>query len=144
MKRFVPYALLICGLAVAAWAGSRAKETSGARPTLSTDGVSLSEVEGCRASVRSTDGGTVNGGKLVLFYYDAVLGWTRAQSSLDCTLEANKMLDGGAPSAQVCPDYGTLARFGRVGVASQNLVSADGGTVAGATVRLECWGRNLP
>lgn len=131
--------------AAVALAGSRVKETTGAgvAPTLSTDGVALADSEGCRVSARVTDGGTINGGTLVSYYQDGVVGWVRASTALDCTLEANKTLDGGAPAAQVCPDLGVLAKFGRIAFAGKSLVGADGGTVT-ATVRTECWGRNIP
>ena len=151
--------LLVIGLVGAmALAGSRAKESTGAVPALSTyllsdggtatdggttDGLSLSEVEGCRASARVTDGGTVNSGTLVAYYFDPVLGWVRANSALDCALESNKLIDGGAPSVQVCPDIGILAKYGRIAMAASGLKGADAGAIT-ANVRLECWGRTLP
>ena len=145
--------------ALAAFAGTRAKESAGAVPALladggTTDGVTLADSIGCRASVRVADGGTINGGTLASFYYDPVLGWVRSATSLDCTLQANKLLDGGAPAAQVCPDSEPLARFGRWAVASTGLVGADGGTPNGVgvdggsnvspVVRVECWGPTIP
>lgn len=146
--------LLTLCLAAVAWAGSRVKESAGAVPTLATDGVSLLEVEACRPSVRVDGGGTINGGTLVSYYYDSVLGWTRSATRLDCVLEANKLLDGGAPSAQVCPDTEPVARFGRVAFVANNIVGADGGTPNGVgvdggqniapVVRVECFGRALP
>jgi hypothetical protein len=147
--------LLLTGLiALSVWAGTRAKDTTGAVPSAATDGVSLKEVQSCRASVRVADAGTVNGGTLVAYYYDAVLGWVRSNTSLDCTLEANKGPSGAAPSAQVCPDTQVLAAYGRVAVASSGLVGADGGTPNGIgvdggqnvepVVRIECFGSNLP
>ena len=133
-------------VAAVALAGSRVKETTGAvgvAPTLSTDGVTLADSEGCRASARVADGGTINGGVLAAYYQDSVLGWVRAPTALDCTLESGKLLDGGAPAAQVCPDLGVLAKFGRIAFANKSLVGVDGGAVT-ATVRVECWGRNIP
>lgn len=141
-------------LAAATWAGSRASDSAGGTPSGATAGVSLLDSEGCRVSVRALDGGTINGGSLALWYYDSVLGWTRSATSLDCTLEANKLIDGGAPSAQVCPDYQPAARFGRLAAEARNLVGADGGTPNGVgvdggqnvppVVRVECWGREIP
>lgn len=125
-------------VAAVAFAGTRAKETSGAIPTLSTDGVALTDVSSCRFSARLTDGGTLNGGTLVAYYYDAQLGWVRSATALDCVLEANKLIDGGAPASQVCPDTAVNSRFGRVGVASKNLVNGAGTSVT-ATVRVECY-----
>ena len=125
-------------LAAVAFAGTRAKETSGAVPTLSTDGVALTDVSSCRFSARIVDGGTLNGGTLVAYYYDAVNGWVRSPTSLDCVLEANKLIDAGPPSAQVCPDTAVNSRFGRVAVASKNLVNGAGTSVS-ATVRVECY-----
>lgn len=149
--------LLISGavlLAWLAWAGSRANESTGAVPSLATDGVSLNDSEGCRLSVREADGGTLNGGTLAVWYYDARLGWVRSASALDCVLESNKLADGGAPSAQVCPDLQPLARFGRLGVEARGLVGLDGGSPNGLGVdgganvapvlRVECWGRAIP
>ncbi len=127
----------------AAWAGSRAKDSDGSVPTASTDGVSLSEVTGCRASVRSDGGTTINGGTLVLYYYDAVLGWAPSQSSLDCTLDAHRAADGGAGLSLVCPDTRVTAPYGRVAVNARSLTSSDGG-VPTALVRIECFGPNLP
>lgn len=134
-----------------AFGGSRVKEVNAALntpPTTladggTTDGVSLSEIEGCRVSARVADGGTLNGGVLAAYYFDAVLGWVRASTALDCTFEAGKLLDGGAPSTQVCPDLGVLAKYGRIAYVNKSLVGVDGGA-ATATVRTECWGRNLP
>ena len=126
-----------------AYAGSRAAESSGATPTLTTDGVSLRDSEGCRVSARVGDGGTVNGGTLALWYHDSVLGWTRGSTSLDCTLESNKLWDGGAPSAQVCPDRVPAARFGRMAAEARSLIGVDGGVIT-ANVRVECWGRDIP
>ena len=148
--------LMIAGLcALAAWAGTRAKDSSGAQPSAASDGVSLNDSIGCRASVRVTDGGTINGGKLLAWYYDPVLGWVRASTLLDCSLEANKLPDGGAPSAQVCLDFEPAARFGRIGFQSSSLVGADGGSPNGfdgtdggqhvaPVVRVECWGPTIP
>lgn len=146
--------LLTLCLAAVAWAGSRVKESAGAVPTSATDGVSLLEVESCRVSIRVDGGGTINGGTLASHYYDSVLGWTRSATGLDCVLEANKLLDGGAPSSQVCPDSAPLARFGRFAVAAVNIIGADGGTPNGVgadggqnvvpVVRVECFGRGLP
>lgn len=148
------FGLLTLCLAAVAWAGSRVKETSGAVPTGAADGVSLKEVESCRASIRVDGGGTVNGGTLASYYHDSVLGWVRSPTRLDCVLEANKLHDGGAPSVQVCPDNEPLARFGRFAVASVNIVGADGGTPNGVgtdggqnvepVVRVECFGKGLP
>lgn len=141
MKR----ALLLTGLvALSVWAGTRAKDTDGSLPSTATDGVSLKEVQSCRASVRSVDGGTVNGGTVVSFYYDSVLGWVRSPASLDCVLEANKLLDGGAPSVQICPDTEVLASYGRVSFVPFGVVNASGAAVPGMQVRTECFGRDLP
>lgn len=138
-------------LALTAFGGSRVKEAvavTNAVPALlsdggTTDGVSLLEVEGCRVSARVTDGGTINGGVLAAYYFDSALGWVRASTALDCTLEANKLLDAGAPTVQVCPDLGTLAKYGRIAYVNKSVVN---GSAAAATVttRVECWGRNLP
>lgn len=153
MRRWlVGCAVVVC--AAVAWAGSRASDSAGAQPSAATDGVSLHRAQGCRMSVRVYDGGTLNGGKLLAWYYDSVLGWVRASTALDCTLEANKLPDAGAPAAQVCPDLEPLAQFGRLGAQSSALVGADGGTPNGLgsdggrnqapVVRVECWGPELP
>ena len=151
MRRFALIALLT---AAVAYAGTRAVEGAGAVPTLATHGVNLSEVAGCRASIRVDGGGTINGGTLASYYYDAVLGWVRSNTALDCTLEASKLLDGGAPAVQVCPDTLPQAKFGRFTVAANGIVGADGGTPNGVgtdggqniapIVRVECWGASLP
>lgn len=138
------FALGLCALT--ALAGTRAKESQGTVPFNDggvLEGVSLSEVEGCRLSARVTDGGTINGGGLAVYYYDAVLGWVRSSTALDCTFEANKLQDGGAPAVQVCPDLGILAKYGRLAVAGKLLTGVDGGAIT-ATTRVECWGRNIP
>jgi len=146
--------LISAFVAAVAWAGSRAADSSGGTPSATTDGVTLLDSTGCRVSIRARDGGTINGGTLAMWYYDSVLGWTRSATSLDCTLEANKLIDGGAPTAQVCPDYQPMARFGRIAVEARNIVGADGGTPngigtdGGANVtpltRVECWGPEIP
>lgn len=141
MKKLV---LLLPLLALAALAGTRAAESAGNVPTLATEGVSLTNVEGCRLSARSADGGTVNGGKVVAYYYDAVNGWTRSASTLDCTLESNKLLDGGAPRSQVCSDLAVGGSFGRIAAVNGGVTSADGGTPVGLVVRVECYGKELP
>lgn len=151
MRRLIIASMLV---AAAAYAGSRAAEGAGGTPTLSTDGVSLADSEGCRLSVRARDAGTINGGTIAVWYYDAVLGWTRSATSLDCTLESNKLADGGAPTAQVCPDRVPAARFGRIAAEARSLIGADGGTPNGfgtdggqnvtPMVRVECWGREIP
>lgn len=144
MSRYVLFLIVVSlGVAVTAFAGSRAKDSAGAVPSAATDGVALGDSEGCRLSVRTTDGGTINGGTLAVYYYDSVLGWVRSATSLDCVLESNKLIDGGAPQAQVCPDLGILARYGRIGVAAKALVGADGGTVTAIT-RVECYGAQIP
>lgn len=138
------FALGLCALT--ALAGTRAKESQGTVPFNDggvLEGVSLSEVEGCRLSARVTDGGTINGGGLAVYYYDSVLGWVRSSTSLDCSFESNKLQDGGAPSVQVCPDLGVLAKYGRIAAAGKLIVNG-AGSAATATVRVECWGRNLP
>lgn len=151
MKR----SLLLTGLlALSVWAGTRAKDTTGAVPSAATDGVALRGVQACRVSARALDGGTVNGGTLVAYYYDSALGWVRSNTSLDCTLEANKGPSGAAPTAQVCPDTEVLAGFGRVSYAATGLVGADGGTPNGIgvdgganvepVVRTECFGVDIP
>lgn len=148
------FSLLCVFAATVVWAGSRASESTGGVPSATTDGVTLLDSSGCRVSIRARDGGTVNGGTLAVWYYDSVLGWTRSATSLDCTLEANKLADGGAPTAQVCPDYQPMARFGRIAVEARNIVGADGGTPNGIGVdgganvppltRIECWGSEIP
>lgn len=143
--------VLLLSVSVIALAGSRVKEITvaqGVVPTTladggTTDGVSLSEIEGCRISARVSDGGTINGGVIGVYYYDSAIGWVRASTALDCTLEASKLFDGGAPAAQVCPDLGILAKYGRISATNKSLVGIDGGAVT-ATIRTECWGRNLP
>ncbi len=138
-------------IAAVALAGSRVKEgvqAQGAVPATladggTTDGVAIADSEGCRTSARVADGGTINGGVLASWYYDGVLGWVRASTALDCTIESSKLLDGGAPSVQVCPDLGVLAKYGRVMYTNKSLVGADAGAIS-ATVRVECWGRNIP
>jgi hypothetical protein len=132
--------------ALTALAGTRAKDSAGEVPFNDggvLEGVALNDAEGCRLSARVTDGGTINGGGLAVYYYDAVLGWVRSPTSLDCTFEANKLQDGGAPAAQVCPDLGVLAKYGRIAAARKLLVNG-AGSPATATVRVECWGRNIP
>lgn len=135
--------VLALGCALVAYAGTRAKDSNGSIPTSATDGVSLDRVTGCRISVRVMDGGTVNGGTLVSYYYDPVLGWVRSPTALDCTLEANKLIDGGAPASQVCSDTQVLAQYGRVGVAVKSLVNGAASSIT-ATSRIECWGPELP
>ena len=132
--------VMLAGLAYAGGC-TRAAESTGAITVSATAGVPISDAEACRFSVRVTDGGTVNGGTLVAYYYDQVLGWVRSNSALDCTLEANRLIDGGAPSAQVCPDTQVRAQFGRVAVASKNLVDGTGLAIT-ATVRVECYTPN--
>lgn len=144
MKKTLAAALVSLFAVSLAYAGSRAKETTGNPPTLATDGVNLAEVEGCRISVRSTDGGTINGGTLRQWYYDSVLGWVPSNSSLDCSLDSARLLDAGAPSGQVCPDVIPLAKFGRMSVEANAVRNFDAGTVPGITTRVECWGRNIP
>jgi len=146
MRYFYLLAIALGLCALTALAGSRASDSTGAVPFNDggvLEGVSLTDVEGCRLSARVTDGGTINGGGLAVYYYDTALGWVRGSTALDCTFEANKLLDGGAPSAQVCPDLGVLAKYGRIAAARKLLVNG-AGSPATATVRVECWGRNLP
>ena len=122
-------------------------------PTSATAGIALQDAIGCRMSIRVVDAGTINGGTLIPYYYDANLGWTRPATSQDCTLEANKLPDGGPPAAQVCADMAPLARFGRVMVyakavtggdgGSPNGFHADGGQFIAPTARIECWGPNI-
>lgn len=138
MKRFI----IISLLATAAWAGSRAADTDGSPPTSATAGVNIAEVEACRGSVRFTDGGTIMGGKLVPYYYDSVLGWTEAKTADQCTLATDTLIDGGSRRTQTC-EFAVQARYGRAALAGKSLVGEDGGAVQG-TVRLECWGRELP
>ena len=146
--------LLVGCIALGALAGTRAKESAGAVPTAATDGVALNGAVGCRISIRVVDGGTINGGTLALYYYDANLGWVRSASALDCALEANKAADGGAPSAQACADVEPLARFGRLAAVALNVTGSDGGTPNGfaagggqtvaPVVRVECFDPSLP
>ncbi len=148
MKRFLTYLLLTAAslAAALAFAGSRARESNGAPPADGATcdglfGVSLLETESCRLSVRSADGGAINADTIVSYYCDAASnGWHRSPSALDCTIERNPTADGGTPSAFVCPDTEVLSRFGRQGAA---LAVSDGGTATG-TVRIECFGRELP
>lgn len=143
MRNFIVVSLFIVLVGAVSLAATRAQDSTCGYPTGSaldggtTNGVSLSEVTSCRMSVRVTDGGTINGGTLVTYYYDAVLGWVRASTALDCVLEANKLIDAGAPAAQVCPDTNVLGRYGRVTVVGKNLVNG-AGAAAGATCRVEC------
>lgn len=134
-------------VAFAAWAGSRAKENQGQVPSTPTDGVGISQASACRFSARVDDGGTLNGGKLVLFYGeplpDGGMRWVRSPSSLDCTLEAGKAIDGGNVSAQVCSDMAVGAQFGRVAPVASALVNASAAQIT-ATVRAECWGPQIP
>lgn len=138
---FAFLAVLLAG--ALAFAGTRARESAGAVPTLATDGVSIVGATACRMSARVTDGGAVNGGTLVPYYYDAVLGWVRAGSATDCTLESNKLLDGGAPSAQVCLVDVAGASWGRIAAVANGLFTADGGP-ATANIRVECFDPTIP
>lgn len=143
MKTLLAVSMCVLLVAAVAAGATRAQDSTCGYPTGSaldggtTNGVSLTEVTSCRMSVRVTDGGTINGGTLVTYYYDAVLGWVRASTALDCILEANKLIDAGAPAAQVCPDTNVLGRYGRVTVVGKNLVNG-AGAAAGATCRVEC------
>lgn len=137
---FMAAALAVAGVV---YGGTRAAEVSGEIPSASNEGVPLDRVESCRFSIRVLDGGTINGGKLVAYYYDPVLGWVRSPSALDCTLEANKLIDAGAPAAQVCADTTVLGRYGRVSAATQGVVNGAGAAATGF-VRVECYGGDLP
>ncbi len=146
MRRALAYLMLGGASLVAAlaWGGSRARESDGTPPAhgsacTGTFGVSLLETESCRLSVRS-DGGAINADSIVSYYCDSTTGWVRSAASLDCTVERLATADGGVPTTFVCPDTEVLARFGRQGAA---LAKTDGG-VASGTVRIECFGRDLP
>ncbi len=134
-------------LAFAAWAGSRAAETDSATvpsgTTCTSAGVAINDSSGCRASVRRTDGGTINSGKVAYYYCDSTLGWVPSSSALDCTLDSNRGADGGASSAHVCPDLVPQARFGRVAAVPYGIGGPDAGAV-GVTTRIECWGGEIP
>lgn len=140
---------LFVATALVAVAGTRSYESSGSVPSVLADGghgsvgVALNDSAGCRFSARTQDGGTLNGGTIAAYYYDSTLGWVRSNTQLDCTLEASKLLDGGAPSVQVCPDLEVLGRFGRVVGVAKSMVAADGGAAA-VTIRTECWGSSIP
>lgn len=146
--------LLAVGLiAFIAVAGTRAKDSAGAAPTATTDGVGMGDAVGCRASIRVDGGGTIGTGtKLVYHYYDPVLLWSESTSALTCTVTARA--DGGTRSAYVCPDLEPLARFGRVAVSNFGLIGSDGGTGFGLgtdggynvapVTRIECWGSSIP
>lgn len=133
-------------LSQSALAGTVSTDTLGVAPLPdagSDIGVSLSGATGCRLSVRATDGGTVNGGTLKAYYYDtATLSWNPSHSALDCTLDANRLSDAGAPYAQICPDLEPLGRYGRILGVSSSLVNG-AGTAITATVRTECWGQTI-
>lgn len=150
MRRLFP--LFIALVAFVAVAGSRAKESDGTVPSASTDGVSIADSVGCRASVH-VDGGNVNtGAKLIYHYYDAVTLWNESASTLACTVTARA--DAGTRVSYVCPDLEPLARFGRVGVSLYGMVGIDGGTPNGVgadggqnltpVARIECWGPSIP
>jgi hypothetical protein len=148
MKNFLLVVFISLFTAALAYAGTRAQDTNCGYPTTladggTTSGVSLSESTTCRMSVRVTDGGTINGGTLVSYYFDPVLGWVRSNTALDCVLEANKLVDAGAPAAQVCPDTNVLGRYGRVTVVGKSLVNG-AGAAATATCRVECFSGTLP
>lgn len=138
MKRFT--FAVVALFALVAWAGTRAKESAAAPPSASTDGVALSEVTGCRASVYN-DGGTINtGGTILLSYYDSAVGWIESDSSLRCTVTAT-IADGGTRAGYVCPDIQPLGQFGRIAAHSYGIVWSDGGV---PKTRLECFGALLP
>lgn len=131
------------GLVVAvAWAGSRAAESGGGVPTDAGQGVSLSGVTACRASVRQTDGGTINGGKVGFMYYDAVNGWVASPSVFDCSLSTAGLPDGGIQSAQVCPDMTVGVEVGRIGAFNKAIINGSGAPTL-PIVRVECWGPNF-
>lgn len=130
-------------LALGAYAGTRAKESMGTTiPSASTDGVSLSEVTGCRISVLLDAGTLGTGGTLVMNYYDPVLGWVESASSINCTVTATT-IDGGTRRAYVCPDIEPLALYGRVAAYAYGVTAVDGGA-GDLRVRTECFGPNLP
>lgn len=142
MRYLVLPVMVCCALA---FAGTRARDSS-APPSAVTDGVSLSEVQGCRASVRIDGGGTIStGGKMVLSYYDAVLGWVESDSTLNYTVPITSA-DGGTRTSYVSPDIQPVANFGRIAVHTFGTLGSDGGTAATGTVkaRIECWGPSLP
>lgn len=134
--------LLALVLPVLAWAGTRAKESGSTPPTATTDGVNLSEVAGCRASVRVDAGTLGTSGKVLFWYYDAVLGWVESDSALHCTVTATSN-DGGTRMAYVCPDLQPAATFGRIAAQSYAVLASDGGPLDVRT-RIECWGPGLP
>lgn len=145
-------------VALVAYAGTRATDSQlGQIPNSATSGVSMGSSEGCRASIRVGDGGTINGGTIKYVYHDPVVGdggWVPGRAEYNCALESNNLPDGGAPPAQMCPGITPGSQFGRVGIYAVNVVGADGGTPNGLgpdagqnvipLLRIECWGPNLP
>lgn len=135
-------AIIAVLFAVVAWAGTRAKESASAPPSAATDGVNLSAVTGCRASIK-LDAGTIGtGGKIIISYYDAVLGWVESDSSIHCTVVATTN-DGGTRQGYVCPDLQPIAQFGRIGAHAYGVLAIDGGP-GDIRTRLECFGPELP
>lgn len=134
------FTIAVVLLTLAAFAGTRAKESRAAPPSASTDGVALSETTGCRASLYE-DGGTINtGGKILFLYYDAVVGWVQSDSTIQCTVSATQA-DGGTRTGYVCPDLQPLATYGRIAAQSYGVIWSDGGV---PKVRIECFGPTLP
>lgn len=137
-----------------AWAvGRRGRDRYGsaaqAEPTALTDGVELTDVTGCRMSIRVDGGNIAPGCKLIPWYWDAKLGWTESDSTLWCTTTAKS--DGGLRDSFLCPDGPMpIARFGYVAVQKVGCVGSDGGTGAASlvdggpsvqpTTRIECGG----
>lgn len=136
-RLFAIAAVVTC---LVAFAGTRAKESAAQAPTATTDGVSLSEVTGCRASVRVDAGTLATGGKILISYYDPVLGWVQSDSSLHCTVAATSD-DGGTRTSYVCPDMQPLAQYGRIAAQSTGVTSSGGAAVK---TRIECFGATLP
>ena len=130
--------LLISLFAVAGWAGTRFKDTTGTLPTSATDGVALTGVTSCRGSVRYTDGGTASGGKLVPYYRDSILGWVEGPKSDQCSLDTDVQVDGGARQKQVCA-WLVSTQYGRAALVPLNVTPQNA-----PIVRLECWGADLP
>ncbi len=134
---------LALGGALGAWAGTRVKETQGQVPSSATDGIDLREVTACRTSARMTDGGTIGAGTIQYYRYETATGWLRSPSVFDCSMELNKLTDGGSGPAQDCPIIEPLVQSGRIGAIAVGFTNPSG-TAITPIIKQECWGPALP